>query len=50
MLPLSTSGRDGVNRDDPPHKGFMIGTFLGLAGAGLGALAPGRALYRLLLA
>lgn len=32
------------------HKGFMIGTFLGLAGAGLGALAPGRALYRLLLA
>ena len=27
------------------HKGFMIGTFLGLAGAGLGALAPGRALY-----
>ena len=32
------------------HKGFMIGTFLGLAGAGLGALAPGRMLYRLLLA
>ena len=32
------------------HRGFMIGTFLGLAGAGLGALAPGRALYRLLLA
>lgn len=32
------------------HKGFMIGTFLGLAGAGLGALAPGRALSRLLLA
>ncbi len=28
------------------HRGFMIGTFLGLAGAGLGALAPGRALYR----
>jgi len=27
------------------HKGFMIGTFLGLAGAGAGALAPGRALY-----
>ncbi|MGQ0544507.1 MAG: DUF2306 domain-containing protein [Betaproteobacteria bacterium] len=27
------------------HKGFMIGTFLGLAGAGLGALAPGRFLY-----
>jgi uncharacterized membrane protein len=27
------------------HKGFMIGTFLGLAGAGLGALAPGRTLY-----
>ncbi len=32
------------------HKGFMIGTFLGLVGAGLGALAPGRALYRFLLA
>jgi uncharacterized membrane protein len=32
------------------HKGFMIGTFLGLAGAGLGALAPGRALYLFLLA
>lgn len=32
------------------HKGFMIGTFLGLLGAGAGALAPGRALYRLLLA
>lgn len=32
------------------HKGFMVGTFLGLAGAGLGALAPGRALSRLLLA
>jgi uncharacterized membrane protein len=30
------------------HKGFMIGTFLGLAGAGLGALAPGRALPRLI--
>src|SRR5262245_27240279 len=28
------------------HKGFMIGTFLGLAGAGIGALAPGRLLYR----
>jgi uncharacterized membrane protein len=27
------------------HKGFMIGTFLGLAGAGLGTLAPGRLLY-----
>ena len=27
------------------HKGFMTGTFLGLAGAGLGALAPGRLLY-----
>lgn len=32
------------------HRRFMVGTFLGLAGAGLGALAPGRALYRLLLA
>ena len=30
------------------HRGFMIGTFIGLAGAGLGALAPGRALYRFL--
>ena len=28
------------------HRGFMIGTFIGLAAAGLGALAPGRALYR----
>ena len=27
------------------HKGFMLGTYLGLAGAGLGALAPGRTLY-----
>jgi uncharacterized membrane protein len=32
------------------HKGFMIGTFVGLAGAGLGALAPGRMLYRFLFA
>ena len=32
------------------HKGFMIGTFLGLAGAGAGALMPGRALYRLFFA
>ncbi|TMH72331.1 MAG: DUF2306 domain-containing protein [Betaproteobacteria bacterium] len=30
------------------HRGFMIGTFIGLVAAGLGALAPGRALYRLL--
>jgi uncharacterized membrane protein len=30
------------------HIGFMLGTFLGLAGAGLGALAPGRLLWRLL--
>jgi uncharacterized membrane protein len=29
------------------HKGFMVGTFLGLVGAGLGALAPGRVLARL---
>jgi uncharacterized membrane protein len=28
------------------HQGFMIGTFLGLAGAAIGALAPGRILYR----
>lgn len=27
------------------HQAFMVGTFLGLAGAGLGALAPGRALH-----
>ena len=27
------------------HQGFMVGTFLGLAGAGVGALAPGRTLY-----
>ncbi|MBI4123904.1 MAG: hypothetical protein HY467_03290 [Betaproteobacteria bacterium] len=32
------------------HKGFMVGTFVGLAGAGLGALAPERLLYQLLLA
>jgi uncharacterized membrane protein len=32
------------------HRGFMIGTLVGLAGAGLGALAPGRALYRLFFA
>ena len=29
------------------HRGFMIGTFIGLAAAGTGALTPGRALYRL---
>ncbi len=28
------------------HKAFMIGTYLGLVGAALGALAPGRLLYR----
>jgi uncharacterized membrane protein len=27
------------------HKGFMVGVFLGVVGAGLGALAPGRTLY-----
>ena len=35
------------------HKGFMIGTYLGLLGAGIGALAPGRFLssfYRAFLA
>ena len=32
------------------HKGFMVGTFIGLAAAGLGAFAPGRFLYQLLLA
>ena len=30
------------------HKGFMVGTLLGLAGAGLGALAPGRFLAKFL--
>jgi uncharacterized membrane protein len=30
------------------HRAFMIGTFLGLVGAGLGALAPGRLLPALL--
>ena len=33
----------------PAHRGFMVGTFLGLAGAGIGALAPGRLLYRFFL-
>jgi uncharacterized membrane protein len=32
------------------HKAFMVGTFLGLAGAGLGALAPGRVLHLFLFA
>jgi uncharacterized membrane protein len=32
------------------HKAFMVGTFIGLAGAGLGALAPGRTLYALFFA
>lgn len=27
------------------HKGFMVGTFLGLVGAGVGAMAPGRTIY-----
>ncbi len=30
------------------HQGFMVGTLLGLAGAGLGALAPGRFLAKFL--
>ena len=30
------------------HKGFMAGTLLGLAGAGIGALMPGRFLSQLL--
>jgi uncharacterized membrane protein len=34
--------KDDVRR----HKAFMIGTYLGLVGAALGALAPGRLLYR----
>ncbi len=32
------------------HRGFMVGTFIGLVTAGAFALAPGRALYRLFLA
>ena len=32
------------------HNGFMIGTYLGLVGAGLGALAPGRFLSSFYLA
>jgi uncharacterized membrane protein len=32
------------------HRNFMIGTFAGLVGAGLFALAPGRTLYRLFFA
>jgi len=28
------------------HKAFMVGTYLGLVGAALGALAPGRLAYR----
>ena len=32
------------------HKYFMVGTCLGLAGAGFGALAPGRTLYLLFFA
>jgi len=32
------------------HRRFMIGSFVGLAGAGLFALAPGRTLYRFLFA
>ena len=35
-------------RNVPAHKGFMVGTFLGLAGAGIGALTPGRFLSQLL--
>jgi uncharacterized membrane protein len=27
------------------HRGFMVGCYFGLVGAGLGALAPGRTLY-----
>lgn len=29
------------------HRRFMVGTFLGLAGAGIGALMPGRTLFLL---
>jgi uncharacterized membrane protein len=32
------------------HKAFMIGSFLGLLGAGVGALAPGRLLAQWLFA
>ena len=32
------------------HRGFMIGTFIGLVSAGAFALAPGRSLYRFFFA
>jgi uncharacterized membrane protein len=32
------------------HRRFMVGTYLGLVGAGIGALVPGRTLYRFFLA
>jgi uncharacterized membrane protein len=32
------------------HRGFMVGTFIGLVLAGLGALAPGRTLHALFFA
>jgi uncharacterized membrane protein len=35
--------------DVKSHKRFMTGTFLGLAGAGIGALMPGRTLFVLFL-
>ncbi len=31
------------------HKRFMVGTYLGLAGAGIGALMPGRTLFQVFL-
>jgi len=40
-----------IRRDNVrAHRGFMIGTFIGLVTAGAFALAPGRALYRLFFA
>jgi uncharacterized membrane protein len=30
------------------HKGFMVGTLLGLAGAGIGAVMPGRFLSQVI--
>ena len=44
--PSGSSGAANVRA----HRGFMIGTFIGLGAAGLGTLAPGRALYRFFFA
>src|SRR5262245_18244749 len=50
LIPLALAiwsiRRDNVRA----HKGFTIGVFLGLLGAGAGALTPGRTLYLFFLA